>query len=127
MLNEVLGRVDVNRMSRDLFHTCSTPLPFRKVNHTVSGHEKCTLDEMDDFLQGELESIGLTVERAPFQIQALRCDSTKPLHHWYSKPMPEDPFHTACNLEVALPGREFPEEIIQLVSHKDSMSWIDSP
>ena len=60
-------------------------------------------------------------------MQAFRCDSTKPLHHWYSKPEPSDPWYDAANLEATRLGRAQPEEIIQLISHKDSMSWIDSP
>jgi Zn-dependent M28 family amino/carboxypeptidase len=49
------------------------------------------------------------------------------LHHWYSPPAAEDPWYEVANLEVTLPGNGQPEEIIQLIAHKDSMSWIDSP
>jgi acetylornithine deacetylase/succinyl-diaminopimelate desuccinylase-like protein len=32
-----------------------------------------------------------------------------------------------ANLKAVQPGCEKPDQIVQLVSHKDSMSWIDSP
>lgn len=127
MIGEVVSRVSVERLRRDLFRLCRDPLPFRKVNYTVPGHTLCSLDEADGLIAAELAAAGLAVVRTPYRVQAFRCDETKPLHHWYSKPAPEDPWYTACNLEATLPGTERPEEIIQLVSHKDSMSWIDSP
>lgn len=127
MIGEVVSQVSVERLRRDLFRLCQDPLPFRKVNYTVPGHALCSLDEADGLIAAELAAAGLTVVRTPYRVQAFRCDETKPLHHWYSKPAPEDPWYTACNLEATLPGTELPEEIIQLVSHKDSMSWIDSP
>lgn len=61
------------------------------------------------------------------KVQAYRCNPDKPLHHWYDRPHPDDPCFDAANLEATCPGRECPGEIVQLVSHKDSMSWIDSP
>ena len=127
MIPDVIARVDIDRLRNDLFHLACDPLPFRKVNYTVEGHARCTLDETDDFIQAQLEGAGLSVTKTGHQVQAFRCDNTKPLHHWYSKPAPEDPFYTAHNLEASIPGTRFPEEIIQLISHKDSMSWIDSP
>ncbi|MDX9978981.1 MAG: M28 family peptidase [Lentisphaeria bacterium] len=127
MIGEVISQVSVERLRWDLFRLCRDPLPFRKVNYTVPGHALCSLDEADGLIAAELAAAGLAVVRTPYRVQAFRCDETKPLHHWYSKPAPEDPWYTACNLEATLPGHEKPEEIIQLVSHKDSMSWIDSP
>jgi len=32
-----------------------------------------------------------------------------------------------ANIEAVIEGSERPDEIVQLISHKDSMSWIDSP
>jgi hypothetical protein len=86
-----------------------------------------SLAEADSFIRGQLESAGYEVITTVYRVQPFRCDSTKPLHHWYSAPEPTDPNFDAANLEVTRPGRARPEEIIQLISHKDSMSWIDSP
>ena len=127
MIQDVLERVSAERISRDLFHLCRDPLPFRKVNHTRPGQSVNSLAEADDFIRGQLESAGHEVTSTTHRVQAFRCDNTKPLHHWYSKPDPNDPWYDAANLEATRPGHENPEEIIQLISHKDSMSWIDSP
>ena len=127
MIEELLQRVSAVRIRRDLFYLCSDPLPFRKACYTRPGQSVNSLVETDRFITGQLESAGCQVASTTYQVQSFRCDDTKPLHHWYSKPEPEDPWYDADNLEATLPGRERPEEIIQLVSHKDSMSWIDSP
>ena len=49
------------------------------------------------------------------------------MHHWYDTPRESDPWYDAHNIEVTLPGSTHADEIIQLISHKDSMSWINSP
>ena len=127
MIQDVLDRISAERIQGDLFRLCRGPLPFRKVNFTRPGQSVNSLVEADGIIRGQLESAGYEVASTTHQVQAFRCDSTKPIHHWYSKPAPEDPWYEAANLEAERPGHEFPEEIIQLISHKDSMSWIDSP
>jgi len=127
MRKDILQLVSAERIRRDLFHLCCDPLPFRKVNFTRPGQSVDSLSEADQFICGQLESAGYEVTSIPYRVQAFRCDNTKPIHHWYAKPDPDDPWYDATNLEVTYPGREDPEEIIQLISHKDSMSWIDSP
>ena len=41
--------------------------------------------------------------------------------------MPEDPWYTAYNLYAEKKGRSHPDEIIVVLAHKDSQSWVDSP
>ena len=60
-------------------------------------------------------------------MQAFAYDETKPLHHRYARPAPDAPFYTAYNLYAGQIGKSRPDEIILLVAHKDSQSWIDSP
>ena len=127
MIREALKRVSADRIRRDLFHLCRDPLPFRKVNYTRPGQSVNSLAEADAFIRGQIESAGYDVVTTVNKVQPFRCDSTRPLHHWYSSPQPGDPWYEAANLEATRPGRTQPEEIIQLISHKDSMSWIDSP
>jgi len=119
--------VSGDRLRRDLFHLSRDPLPFRKVNYTRPGQNIHSLAEADLYIRSQLEKAGWQVQATPYQVQAFRCDSSKPLHHWYSKPDPADPFYEAANLEATWTGRQCPERILQLISHKDSMSWIDSP
>lgn len=124
----VLEAVNTQRMTKHLFHLSKDPLPFRKVNYTVPGHQKSTLGETDDFLAGKLESYGYAVQREAVQVQAFGRDFNKrPTSSQYAKPKPEDPWYTAYNLYARKQGRSHPEEIIFMVAHKDSQSWIDSP
>ena len=127
MIRDVLQQVSGERIRRDLFYLCRDPLPFRKVNYTRPGQSVNSLAEADVFIRGQLESAGYGVTTTTYRVQPFRCDSTKPLHHWYSAPEPSDPTFDAANLEATRPGCTRPEEIIQLIAHKDSMSWIDSP
>jgi hypothetical protein len=127
MIHDILQRISAERIRRDLFYLCRDPLPFRKVNYTRPGQSMNSLAEADAFIRGQLESAGYRVSTTTHRVQPFRCDRTKPLHHWYSKPEPSDPSFDAANLEATRPGRAQPQEIIQFISHKDSMSWIDSP
>lgn len=127
MISGKMNEVSPDRIRRDLFHICKNPLPYRKANYTRPGQDKDTLAETDDYIMGQYANLECEVTSTQHQVQAFRCDESKPIHHWYSSPQPEDPWFTVSNVEVVFPGSKKPEEIIQLVSHKDSMSWIDSP
>ncbi len=126
-IRDRIGAVDVQRMSKHLFFLAKDPLPFRKLNLTLPGHAKNTLYEADDYLTSRLESWGYRVQREGVRVQAFRRDTTKPKQHQYSRPMPEDPWYTAYNLYAERRGRTRPEEIVLVLAHKDSQSWIDSP
>ncbi|MCR4410899.1 MAG: M28 family peptidase [Thermoguttaceae bacterium] len=126
-IRAVLGAVDPARMSKHVFYLAKDPLPFRKLNYTLPGHSKSTLDEADDYLADQLQSWGYRVEREGVRVQAFRRDATKPKHAQYASPRPEDPWYTAHNLYAQRRGRTRPEEIILILAHKDSQSWVDSP
>ncbi len=123
----LIGAVDAGRMSNHVFYLAKDPLPFRKLHYTLPGHEKNTLYEADDYLAGKLESWRYRVQREPVQVQAYRRDTAKPPQHQYSAPKPEDPWYTAYNLYAERKGRSRPGEIVVVLAHKDSQSWIDSP
>jgi hypothetical protein len=127
VIRGVIGAVDAERMSKHLFYLAKDPLPYRKLNFTLPGHEKNTLYEADDYLAGRLESWGYRVEREGVQVQAFRRDTRKPKSAQYSRPMPDDPWYTAYNLYAEKKGRSRPDEVILLLAHKDSQSWVDSP
>ncbi len=126
-IRRTMSGVHKECMSADLFYLSKDPLPFRKLNLTLPGHEKCTLYEADDFLAKQLESAGYKVDRDGVAVRAFRRDTSKPISAQYSAPMPEDPTYTAYNLCAEKRGEKHPDEIIVLVAHKDSQSWIDSP
>jgi len=126
-IRKLIGTVSAERMSKHLFYLSKDPLPFRKLNFTLPGHAKNTLYEADDFLAARLASWGYRVEREGVRVQAFRCDKTKPKSSQYSPPKPGDPWYTAYNLYAEKKGRSRPGEIIVVVAHKDSQSWVDSP
>jgi Zn-dependent M28 family amino/carboxypeptidase len=123
----LIRQLDGSRLRESLYYLAADPLPFRKVNYTLPGHDKTTLDEADDYLQAKLEASGYLVEKEGVPVQAFRCDVTKPKSAQYSPPEPGDPWYTAYNLYARKPGTSHPDEIIVVISHKDSQSWVDSP
>ena len=126
-IHRLIGAVDTKRISKHLFYLAKDPLPYRKLNLTLPGHQKNTLYEADDYLAGKLQTWGYRVEREGVQVQAFRRDTSKPKHAQYSPPKPEDPWYTAYNLYAERKGRSHPDRIIVVLAHKDSQSWIDSP
>ena len=122
MIKDMLHRVSAERIRRDLFYLCHDPLPYRKVNYTRPGRSADSLAETDNFIRDQLASAGYEVSSTMHRVQAFGCDSTKPLHHWYSEPDENDPWYDVASLEAVRRGNENPKEIIQLISHKDSMS-----
>ena len=50
-----------------------------------------------------------------------------PRAHQYSLPQPEDPWYDAYNLLAERWGSKSRDEIILLLAHKDSQSWVHSP
>lgn len=126
-LPALLPQVDIDRLRETLYYLAADPLPCRRANCTLPGHAQATLYEADAYLQARLEAAGYTVAREGVPVQAYRCDVTKPKSAQYSPPRPEDPWYTAYNLYAKKTGAAHPEEIIVVISHKDSQSWVDSP
>jgi hypothetical protein len=126
-IRSVIRQVDTGRMTKNLFALAKDPLPYRKLNLTLPGHAKNTLHEADDYIAARLESARYHVEREGVRVQAFRRDRSKPKSAQYSRPMPEDPWYTAYNLYAAKKGSSRPGDIILVLGHKDSQSWIDSP
>ena len=126
-IRRLIRAVDPERLSKHLFYLAKDPLPYRKLNLTLPGRHKNTLDETDDYLVSRLEAWEYNVGREAVRVQAFRRDRTKPKSEQYSPPRPEDPWYTAYNLYAEKKGRSHPEKIIVVCAHKDSPSWVDSP
>jgi len=126
-IRSLIHQIDLDRLRAHVHYLAADPLPCRKLNYTLPGHAKSTLDETDDHLQEQLAQWGYAVEREPVSVQAFRCDASKPKAQQYSPPAPEDPWYAAHNLYARKVGTDLADEIIVIVSHKDSPSWADSP
>lgn len=123
----LVAQISEKELRDSIFYLAKDPLPYRKANYTRPGQAVSTLDETDAFVETKLRGWGYAVEVDSHQAQAFRCDQTRPRHHWYSPPAAEDPWYEVHNLNVRVTGARHPEEIICVVAHKDSPSWIDSP
>ena len=123
----LIAQAAEEEIRRNLLYLSKDPLPYRKANYTRPGQSKSTLAEADDFVERKLRGWGYAVQREPLQVQAFRCDTSKHPSHWYAAPDPSDPWYTVHNLCAKKSGTEQPDQIIVVVSHKDSPSWIDSP
>jgi hypothetical protein len=121
---ELIAQVSRDRMSRWLYYLCRDPLSCRQANVVRPGETRSSLDEADDYIEAELESMGYTVRREAHQAQAFRRDASKPLVHQYSRPSPEDPWYTLQNLYAIRRAPEPDAELLIVVAHKDSQSWI---
>ncbi|MBC7287737.1 MAG: M28 family peptidase [Armatimonadetes bacterium] len=126
-IRTIIKNVDAGKLEAHVRYLAEDPLPRRTLNFTLPGHEKCTLHEADDYIAAQLASWGYSVEREGVQVQAFRRDRAKPKASQYSPPLPEDPWYIAYNLYAKKAGTQRPEDIIVVVSHKDSQSWCASP
>ena len=122
-----LEAVDPARLKRMLFHLAKAPLPYRKLNYTRPGASKNSLYEADDYIRRKLRAWGYPVEKEGVQVQAFARDATKPKAHQYAVPPEDAPWYTAYNLYAKKKGARYPRDIILLLAHKDSQSWVDSP
>jgi hypothetical protein len=127
IISGFLAQVSEANLRRDLFYLAKDPLPFRKANYTLPGHQRSMLAEADAYIEKRLSGYGYELDDDIGEVQAFGCDLTKPRHHTYAKPAHDAPFFTVRNLYAKKTGRRCPKEIIVLVAHKDSQSWIDSP
>ena len=126
MISDLLQAVSLEKLQNDLFHLCRDPFSFRTVSYTAPWHTKNSLDETDDFLLERLRVLGTAPRVIPNRVRAYRCNERKDIHRWYSFPYTTDPTYEARSIEATLPGSGCPDEIIQLIAHKDSQSWINS-
>jgi len=122
IIAKLIKLVDQHNLSNHLFFLAKE-LPCRTLNFTVQGHGRCTLYEADDFIQATLESYGYNIDKQTVPIQAFVPDKT--VNHGFRKPLPFEPWYTAFNLYAKKIGSNCPDELIIVLAHKDSQSWLD--
>ena len=119
-------KTDTDRMQKGLFYL-SQDLPRRVLNWSVPGHNLSSLEEADLWLIQQLTGYGYQPEKDATQVRAFGRDLTKPLAHQYAAPPEDAPWFTACNIIAERPGKTNPDDLIVVIAHKDSQSWIASP
>jgi peptidase M28-like protein len=123
----LLAQIAEERLHRSVSYLAKDPLPYRKLNFTVPDHTRNTLYEADAWIETQLREWGYPVEREACDVRAFGYDAAKPPRHRYAPPSPDAPLLTAYNLYAKKVGRRVPGEIIMVLAHKDSQSWVDSP
>jgi hypothetical protein len=127
LIRSLMNQLNDEHLHRNLFYLAQDPLPFRKLNYTLPGHAQNTLYEADAFIASQLRGWGYEVEREGCPVKAFGYDESRPKHHKYVAPPPDAPTYIAYNLYAKKVGRRMPQEIILILAHKDSQSWVDSP
>lgn len=120
-------KVSAERIRSGVYYLSKDPLPRRVLNYTLPGHSASTLDEADEWIAKQLSNSGYAPKTDETRVQAFGRDFSKPLAHQYASPPKDSPWFTAHNIIASKEGSEHPDELIIIIAHKDSQSWIASP
>jgi hypothetical protein len=120
-------KISAERIKKGVFYLAKDPLPRRVLNYTIAGHKSSTLQEADAWIMQQLKDAGYSPENDNTKVRAFGRDFTKPISHQYAPPPKDAPWYTAHNILAGKKGSEYPDELIVIIAHKDSQSWIASP
>jgi hypothetical protein len=121
------AKVDKEQIRNWLYYLSKDPLPRRVMNWSLPGHTLSSLEEADAWIMQQLTSWGYTPYTDETKVRAYGRDFSKPPALQYASPAEAGPWYTAHNVIAGKQGTEYPDELIVLIAHKDSQSWIDSP
>jgi hypothetical protein len=121
------AKVSKERIREGVFYLSKDPLPRRVLNWSLPGHSLSTLEEADAWILKQLADCGYKAVTDETKVRAFGRDHSKPLHHQYARPPDDAPWFTARNIIAERQGKKHPDDLIVIVAHKDSQSWIASP
>jgi Zn-dependent M28 family amino/carboxypeptidase len=122
------AKVDKEHIRRGVYYLAQDPLPRRVLNWSLPGHTLSSLEEADAWIMQQLKNSGYKTETDETKVRAFGRDfSKKPLSSQYARPSEDAPWYTAHNIIADKQGTDYPEELIVILAHKDSQSWIASP
>jgi hypothetical protein len=121
------SKVSMERIRENVFYLSKDPLPRRVLNWSLPGHTMSSLEEADGWILKQLTDHGYKPVTDETRVRAFGRDHSKPLHHQYARPPDDAPWFTARNIIAERRGKKHPEELIIIIAHKDSQSWIESP
>jgi hypothetical protein len=125
--NKLTYKVDKDRISKGVYFLADGTLQRRVLNWSRLGHKESSLEEADAWILRQLRRSGYNPEIDKTMVRAFGRDFSKPLAHQYAAPHENSPWYIANNILARKEGKESPDELIIIVAHKDSQSWIDSP
>ena len=115
------------RIRKGVYYLSKDPLPRRVLNWSLPGHSLSSLDEADAWLIKQLKSSGYKPVTDDTKVRAFGRDFSKPPSQQYARPAEDAPYYTAHNIIAERRGTKHPDDLIILIAHKDSQSWIASP
>ncbi len=125
--SDLKTKISAEHIKRTVYYLSQDPLPRRVLNYSLPGHTSSTLEEADAWILKQLRKAGYSPRTDETKVQAFGRDLSKPLAHQYARPPQDAPWYIAHNLIADRKGSEHPKELIVLIAHKDSQSWIASP
>jgi hypothetical protein len=127
LYSSISGKTDPERMKKGVFYLAKDPLPRRVLNWSLPGHSLSTLEEADSWIMKQLSDNGYKPETDETKVRAFGRDFTKPLPRQYAPPTEGSPWYVARNIIAERRGKKYPDDLIIIIAHKDSQSWIPSP
>jgi hypothetical protein len=125
--NKLSQKVVQDRLIKGVYYISEYPLSRRVLNWSRPGQTISSLKEADNWIISQLENSGYRPELDSTRVRAFGRDRSKPISQQYATPPQNAPFYTANNIIATKQGREKPDELIIIIAHKDSQSWIESP
>jgi hypothetical protein len=120
-------KINMERIKKGVYYLAKDPLPRRVLNWSLPGHSLSTLEEADEWIMQKLADNGYKPETDETRVRAFGRDFSKPLPRQYAPPPEGSPWYVARNIIAERRGKKFPDELIIIIAHKDSQSWIPSP
>ena len=121
------AKVDIERIRAGVYYLSQDPLPRRVLNWSLPGHSRSSLEEADAWIIKQLTKCGYSPETDDTKVRAFGRDFSKPLSQQYARPAEDAPYYTAHNIISERRGKKHPDDLIVIIAHKDSQSWIASP
>lgn len=123
----LLAQVNADLIRQSLYQLSQKPFSRRVLNWSLPCHSLSSLEEADAWIAQQLMGWGYTPEYDQTQVRAFGRDLSKPLAQQYAAPPADAPWYTAQNIFAKKQGLVNPEQLIVILAHKDSQSWIASP
>jgi hypothetical protein len=124
---ELSPEVDKENLKKGVYYLAQDPLSRRVLNWSLPGHKRSSLDEADSWIMQKLKKWGYTPGTDETKVHAFGRDLSKPISQQYARPAEDALWYIAHNIIGSKQGTKYPEELIIIVAHKDSQSWIASP
>lgn len=127
LFSSLSAKVNKERIRKGVYYISKDPLPRRILNWSLPGHSLSSLDEADAWLIKQLKSSGYKPVTDDTKVRAFGRDFSKPPSQQYARPAEDAPYYTAHNIIAERRGTKHPDDLIIIIAHKDSQSWIASP